>query len=91
MYNVSKHERLRPLFRNCVVLRFICSVDDGDAVEVGAGGREGDLRRRKTVRSRDVWYGGCLYRRSSSGEMDDVAAGASSGLAPTPGAPPSIT
>ena len=37
MYNVSKHERLRPLFRNCVVLRFICSVDDGNAVGVAAG------------------------------------------------------
>ena len=46
MYNVSKHERLRPLFQNCVVLRFICSVDDGNAVDVAAGNGEDDLRRR---------------------------------------------
>ena len=49
MYNVSKHERLRPLFRNCLVLRFICSVDDGNAVGVAAGQGEDDLRRRKKV------------------------------------------
>ena len=47
MYNISKHERLRPLFWNCVVLRFICSVDDGNAVGVAAGNGEDDLRRRK--------------------------------------------
>ena len=52
MYNVSKHERLRPLFRNCVVLRFICSVDDGNAVGVAAGNREDDLRWRKKVSRR---------------------------------------
>ena len=49
MYNVSKHKRLRPLFWNCVVLRFICSVDDGNAVCMAAGNREDDLRRRKKV------------------------------------------
>ena len=49
MYNVSKHERLRPLLRNCVVLRFICSVDDGNAVGVAASNGEDDLRRRKKV------------------------------------------
>ena len=49
MYNVRKHERLRPLFRNCVVLWFICSVDDGNAVGVAAGNREDDLRWRKKV------------------------------------------
>ena len=49
MYNVSNHERLRPVFRNCVVLRFICSVDDGNAVGVAAGNGEDDLRRRKEV------------------------------------------
>ena len=49
MYNVSKHERLRPLFRNCVVLRFICSVDDGNAVGVAADNGEDDLRWRKKV------------------------------------------
>lgn len=59
-----------------VLLRFICWVDDGDAVAVGAGGREGDLRRRKTVRRHDIWFGGCFCRWSSSGEVDDVAAGA---------------
>ena len=37
MYNVSKHERLRPLFL----------VDDGNAVGVAAGNGEDDLRRRK--------------------------------------------
>ena len=49
---------------------------DGDAIAVGAGSREGDMRRRKTVRSRDVWFGGCFYQWSSSVEVDDVAAGA---------------
>ena len=49
MYNVSKHERLRPLFRNYVDLRFICSVDDGNAVGVATGNGEDDLRRRKEV------------------------------------------
>ena len=49
MYNVSKHERLRPLFRNYVVLRFICSVDDGNVVGVAAGNGEDDLRQRKKV------------------------------------------
>ena len=49
MYNISKHERPRPLLRNCVVLRFICSVDDGNAVGVAAGNGEDDLRQRKKV------------------------------------------
>ena len=49
MYNVRRHERVLPLFRNCVVLRFICSVDDGNAVGVAAGNGEDDLRRRKEV------------------------------------------
>ena len=49
MYNVSKHERLRPLLRNCVVLRFIYSVDDGNVVGMAAGNREDDLRRQKEV------------------------------------------
>ena len=49
MYNVSKHERPRPLFRNYVVLRFICSLDDGNAVGVAAVNGEDDLRRRKKV------------------------------------------
>ena len=76
MHNVSRHGRVRPLLRTRVVLKVIRSVDDGDAVAVGAGGREGDLRRRKTVRSRDVWFGGFFCRWSSSGEVDDVAVGA---------------
>ena len=49
MYNVSKHERPRPLFQNCVVLRFICSVDDGNEVGVVVGNGEDDLRRQKEV------------------------------------------
>ena len=49
MYNVSRHERLRPLLWNCVVLRLICLVDDGNAVGVAAGNREDDLRWRKKV------------------------------------------
>ena len=60
MHNISRNKRVRPLLWTCVLLRFICWVDDGDAVAVGAGGREGDLRRRKTVESHDVWYGGCF-------------------------------
>lgn len=55
MYNVSKHERLRPLFRNCVVLRFICSVDDGNAVGVAAGNGEDDLRWPKKVCSVGIY------------------------------------
>ena len=35
--------------RTRVVLKVICSVDDGNAVVVAAGGGEEDLRRRKTV------------------------------------------
>ena len=49
MYNVSKHERLRPLLRNCVVLRFIYLVDDGNVVDVAADSEEDDLRRQKKV------------------------------------------
>ena len=49
MYNVSKHERLRPLFWNYVVLRFIYSVDDGNAVGVAADNGEDDMRRQKKV------------------------------------------
>ena len=49
MYNVSEDERLRPLFQNYVVLRFISSVDDGNAVGVAAGNGEDDVRRQKKV------------------------------------------
>ena len=76
MHNISRNKRVRRLLWTRVLLRFICRVDDCDAVAVGAYGREGDLRRRKMVRSRDVWFGGCFCRWSSSGEVDDVAAGA---------------
>ena len=76
MYNVSKHERLRPLFRNCVVLRFICSVDDGNAVGVAAGNGEDDLRRRKKVCRGDLWCSECFYRWCTSGGVDDGTTGA---------------
>ena len=35
--------------RTRVVLKVICSVDDGNAVAVAAGSGEEDMRRRKTV------------------------------------------
>ena len=73
MYNVSKHERLRPLFRNCVVLRFICLVDDGNAV--GDNG-EDDLRRQKKFCRGNLCFSESFYRGSTSGEVDDVTAGA---------------
>ena len=76
MHNIKRNKRVRPLLWTRVLLKFIYRVDDGDAVAVGAGGREGDLRRQKMVRSRDVWYRGCFYRWSSSGEVDDVTVGA---------------
>ena len=76
MHNISRNKRARPLLQTHVVLKVICSVDDGNAVVVAAGGGEEDLRWRKTVRSRDVWFGGCFCRWSSSGEVDDIAAGA---------------
>ena len=74
MHKISRNKRVRPLLWTRVLLRFICSVDDGYAVGVGADGREGDLRRRKTVRSRDVWFGGWFCRWCSSGVVDDIAA-----------------
>ena len=49
MHNVSRHERVQPLLQTHVVLKVICSVDDGNAVVVAAGSREEDLRRRRTV------------------------------------------
>ena len=76
MYNVSKHERLRPLFRNCVVLRFICSVDDGNAVGVAAGNGEDDLRRRKEVCKGDLYCSECFCRWCTSSGVDDGTAGA---------------
>ena len=74
MHNIRRNKRVRPLLRTRVVLEVICSVDDGNEVFMAASGGEEDLRRRKKVRSRDVWFGGCFCRWSSSGEVHDVAA-----------------
>jgi hypothetical protein len=76
MYDVSRHERVRPLFQNCLVDTFICSVDDGNAVGVAAGSGEEDLRRQKKVWSGDLCCGGRFRRWSSSGGVDDGTAGA---------------
>ena len=76
MYNVSKHERLRPLFRNCVVLRFIYSVDDGNAVGVASGNEEDDLRQRKKVCRGNLYCGECFCRWCTSGGVDDGTTGA---------------
>ena len=76
MYNVSRHERVRPLFWNCVVLRFICSVDDGNAVGVVAGNGEDDLRRRKKVCTGNLCYSERFCRWRTSGGVDDGMAGA---------------
>ena len=65
MHNVSRHERVRPLLQTRVVLKVICSVDDGNAVVVAAGGGEEDLRRRKTVWRVDPYYGEPFRRWSS--------------------------
>ena len=56
MYNISKEERLQSLFRNCVVLRFICSVDDGNAVGMDASNGEDDLRQQKKVCRGNLYY-----------------------------------
>lgn len=76
MHNVSRHERVQPLLRTRVVLKVICSVDDGNAVVVAADGGEEDLRRRKIVWRWDLCCGGRLRRWSSSAGVDDGAAGA---------------
>ena len=76
MYNISKHERLRPLFWNCVVPRFICSVDDGNVVGVAAGNGEDDLRWRKEVCGGDLWCSERFCRWCTSGGVDDGTAGA---------------
>ena len=76
MYNVSKHERMRPLFRNFVVLRFICLVDDGNAVGVAAGNGEDDLRRQKKVCRGGLYCSGHFCRWCTSGGVDDDMAGA---------------
>ena len=76
MYNVSRHERVRPLLWTRVVLQVICSVDDGNAVVVATGGGEEDLRRRKTVWRPDPYCYGPFYHWSSLAGVDDDAAGA---------------
>ena len=63
MHNVSRHGRVRPLLR--VVLKVICSVDDGNAVVVATGGGEEDLRQRKTVWRADPCCGEPFRRWSS--------------------------
>ena len=75
MYNISKHERLRPLFRNCVVLSFICSVDDGNAVGVAAGNGEDDLRQRNKVCMGNLYCSERFCRWCTSGGVDDGTAG----------------
>ena len=76
MYDVSRHGRVRPLFRNCLVDTFICSVDDGNAVGVDADSGEEDLRRQKKVWSGDLCCDGRFRRWSISGGVDNGMAGA---------------
>ena len=76
MNNISKHERLRPLFRNCVVLRFICSVDCGNAVGVATGNGKDDLRWRKKVYRGNLCCSERFCRWCTSGGVDDGTAGA---------------
>ena len=65
MYDVSRHERVRPLLRTRVVLNDICLVDDGNAVVMAAGGGEEDLRRQKTVWRPDPCCAGPFCRWNS--------------------------
>ena len=76
MYNVNRHEIVWPLFRNCVVLRFICSVDDGNAIGVAAGNGEDDLRWRKKVCRGNLYYSECFCQWCTSGGVDDGMTGA---------------
>jgi hypothetical protein len=76
MYNISRHERVRPLFQNCVVLRFICLVDDGNAVGVATSNGEDDLRRRKKVYRGNLCYRARFRRWCTSGGVDDGTVGA---------------
>ena len=69
MYNVSKHERLRPLLRNCVVIRFVCSVDDGNAVGVASGNEEDDTRPLETAPRVLLHCDGQFRRWSSSAKV----------------------
>ena len=76
MHNVSRHGRVQPLLRTHVVLKVICSVDDGNAVVVAAGGGEEDLRRRKTVWRADPYCGEPFHRWSSWARVEHSAVGA---------------
>ena len=76
MYNVSRHERVRPLFQNYVVLTFSCSVDDGNVVGMAVGNGEDDLRRRKKVCRGDLYCSERFCRWWTSGGVDDGTAGA---------------
>ena len=76
MHNISRHRRVRPLLRTRVVLKVICSVDDGNAVVVAAGGGEEDLRRRKTVWRADPYCGEPFRRWSSLARVEHSATGA---------------
>ena len=76
MHNVSRHGRVRPLLRTRVVLKVICSVDDGNAVVVVAGGGEEDLRRRKTVWRADPCCGEPFHCWSNLAGVEHNATGA---------------
>jgi hypothetical protein len=76
MHNVIRHERVHPLLQTRVVVKVICSVDDGNAVVVATSGGEEDLRRRKTVWRGDLCYGGRFRHWSSSTGVDNGEVGA---------------
>ena len=73
---ISDATSVQLICRSRVDLSIIGLVAEAVEAEVAVGGVEGDLRRRKMVRSRDVWFGGCFYRWRSSGEVDNVTTGA---------------
>ena len=57
-------------------LRFIYSVNDGNAVGVAAGNGEDDLRRRKEVCRGDLCCSERFCRWCTSGGVDDGTTGA---------------
>ena len=71
MHNISRRGRVQPLLR--VVLKVICSVDDGNAVVVAAGGGEEDLRRQKIVQRADPYCGEPFRRWGSAGVEHNTA------------------